>query len=122
LLTALQQKIGQKLPGSRIDFDVRGLRVSPQVEAAQECPIRDLITDARAQAQKLANAASGSVGPILALSDASSGSLIFPTGGVYFVSPPGPGCSSASSFSSENGVSFSSTVCAIVVKFSLLQP
>jgi hypothetical protein len=69
-LTTLQQTIAQKNPGLSMTFSVQGTQASPQ-----RCSTSDLIADARAQAQKLANAAGVSVGPIIGVSDAGSSSL-----------------------------------------------
>jgi hypothetical protein len=66
-LTALQQTIAQKNAGLSMTFGVTGTQASPQ-----QCSTPDLIADARAQAQKLANAAGVNVGPILAVSELAS--------------------------------------------------
>ena len=69
-LTTLQQTIAQKNSSLSMTFSVVGTQASPQ-----QCSTPDLIADARAQAQKLANAAGVSVGPIIGVSDAASSSL-----------------------------------------------
>ena len=69
-LTTLQQTIAQKNPGMSMTFSVQGTQASPQ-----QCSTPDLISDARAQAQKLANAAGVSVGPIIGVADAGSSSV-----------------------------------------------
>jgi hypothetical protein len=78
-LTTLQQTIAQKNPGMSMTFSVQGTQASPQ-----QCSTPDLISDARAQAQKLANAAGLSVGPIIGVSDAGSSSLGTP--GAFIIS------------------------------------
>ena len=69
-LTTLQQSIAQKNAGLKMSFSVQGTQASPQ-----PCSTPDLIADARAQAQRLANAAGVSVGPVITISDAASSSL-----------------------------------------------
>jgi Protein of unknown function (DUF541) len=69
-LTTLQQTIAQKNSGFSLTFNVQGGQVSTQLRDAQQCPITDLVSDARTQAQKLADAAGLTLGPILALYDA----------------------------------------------------
>jgi hypothetical protein len=46
-------------------------QVSPQAQAAQQCPYGLLVQDAQAQAQQLATAAGATVGPIVSVSDGS---------------------------------------------------
>jgi hypothetical protein len=69
-LTSLQQTIAQKNAGLSMTFHVQGTQASPQ-----PCSTPDLVSDARAQAQKLANAAGLSIGPVIGISDAGSSSL-----------------------------------------------
>lgn len=71
-LTTLQQTIAQKNSGLALSFNVQGSQVSPQLQQSQTCPFPDLIADARAQAQKLANASGLSVGNILAMSGSTA--------------------------------------------------
>jgi hypothetical protein len=66
-LTTLQQTITQKNSRLSMSFSVVGTQASPQ-----QCSTPDLIADARAQAQKLADAAGVSVGGILGISEPSS--------------------------------------------------
>ncbi len=68
--TTLQQNIAKKNAGLSMAFSVQGTQTSPQ-----QCSTPDLISDARAQAQKLANAAGVSVGPILAVSESGSAGI-----------------------------------------------
>lgn len=66
-LTAAQQNIA-RVRGVALQFEVQGLQVSQQVQQNQSCSYADLISDARAQAQRLAAAATMNLGVILALS------------------------------------------------------
>lgn len=68
-LTALQQSIGQNGSGLQMVFSLAGMQ-SSQARASEACSFADLIADARAQAQKLADDAHLKVGSIVALSDA----------------------------------------------------
>ena len=72
-LTALRNAIAAKRNGMTLSFSVQGTQASAQAVQALACPTADLIADARAQAQKLADAAGLTLGPILALSSATTG-------------------------------------------------
>lgn len=72
-LTTVQQNVAKKNNGLSVSFQVQGPQVSPQAQQSQTCALPDLIADARAQAQKLADAAGLGVGVILAMSSATSG-------------------------------------------------
>lgn len=121
LLTSIRKNVAQNLPGLELQFAVQGVRLSAQLQASQQCPITDLLADARAQAQKLADAAGASVGPIQALSDHST-SPVLPV--AYSIAPifsfvPVNSCSGTASGSS--GTSFAPLPsCAIEVRFTLL--
>jgi len=118
-LTALQQTIGQNNSGLTLSYSGQGTATSPQLQASRSCPIPDLIADARAQAQTLANAAGAVVGPILALSDASSaGSL----GAVVTYIPAARVVNALFTLSQVYTTVSNPVTCAIVVKFSLLRP
>ena len=67
-LTSLQQSIVQNHSGLTLSFSIVGTQVSQQLQQTQTCVLPDLISDARAQAQKVATAAGAGVGNILALS------------------------------------------------------
>jgi uncharacterized protein YggE len=97
-LAALQQAIAQKKNGMSLSFSVRGTQASPQALAAQNCALTDLISDARAQAQKMAVAAGGTVGAVLAISGSSN------------ATPPGSGL-----FATPTYV----PLCSLTVKFAL---
>src|SRR5258708_34912001 len=72
-LTTVQQNVAKKNNGLSVAFQVQGTQVSAQSQQSQACALPDLIADARAQAQKLADAAGLGVGVILAMSGATSG-------------------------------------------------
>jgi hypothetical protein len=74
-LTALQASIAKNNSGATLMFQVQGSRVSADLMQAQSCSLKDLIADAQVQAQKLAVAAGLFAGPILAISDGSSGGV-----------------------------------------------
>jgi hypothetical protein len=69
-ITKIEQTIAQNNSGLTLTFYIGGTQVSQQLQQAQTCPNSDLISDASAQAQKLASAAGLSLGPILRLSNA----------------------------------------------------
>jgi uncharacterized protein YggE len=71
-LTSLQQSIMKNNSGLSLSFAVQGIQVSSQLQQMQACAISDLLSDARAKAQKLADAAGLSVGTVLAMSSATS--------------------------------------------------
>jgi hypothetical protein len=71
-LTALQQSLAQKKGGPTLAFSVQGTQVSQQLQQSQACAQSDLISDARALAQKMASAAGVSLGSILAMSTSTS--------------------------------------------------
>jgi Protein of unknown function (DUF541) len=70
-LTTLQQSVAKKNNGFIVTFYLQGTQVSQQTQQPQTCALTDLIADARAQAQKLADAAGLGVGVILAMSSAT---------------------------------------------------
>jgi hypothetical protein len=72
MLAALQQTVAQKGNGFNLSFSVSGAQASPKLLTARQCPVTDLLADARTQAQKLSGAAGLTLGPILALSSANS--------------------------------------------------
>jgi uncharacterized protein YggE len=65
MLTNLQATIAKKNNGMTMSFSIQGTQSSVQ---PQTCSQSDLLTDARTQAQKLADGAGVSVGNILAMS------------------------------------------------------
>lgn len=74
-LTGLQLSLSKTAGGLTLAFSVQGMQVSAQAQQAQQpCSLPDLISDARSQALKIANAASATLGTILSLSNAVSDS------------------------------------------------
>jgi uncharacterized protein YggE len=89
-LTALQKTITQNNSGLTLSFTVQGTQVSPQLQQMQTCSVADLLSDARTEAQKLANAANLFLGSVLAMSSLTASnvpSINIP--GLSF-SPPSP--------------------------------
>ena len=111
-LTTIQQSITQKNSGLSIYFGVVRARVSPQSQESQQCPIADLVSDARNQAQTLAAAAGLTLGPILAIYDGST--RVFAVLGSAVAVAQSP-VSSSALFTTP------SLTCAITVKFTLLR-
>jgi hypothetical protein len=83
-LAGLQLAVGKAGKGMTLNFALRGTQASAQALAGQNCSAADLISDARAQAQKIAVAAGLSVGPVVG---ASGTSVVTPPTGA---SPPEP--------------------------------
>lgn len=71
-LSNLQQSLIQKNSALKLSFSVQGTQVSPQTLQSQNCAAADLIADARAQAQKLTDAAGMVLGGILAMSSSTA--------------------------------------------------
>lgn len=69
-LTELQQSPDTATRGLSLSFSLVGARSSPTLITAQRCPVSELLAEARAEAQKMANAASLTLGPVLAIGDA----------------------------------------------------
>jgi len=121
-LATLQRVINASpLPAA---YSVLFTEVSPELQATQQCPYPALVSDAQAQAQKLASAVGLSVGPILTLSDSGQTAVagtIF--GSTIFVSGNGiPVSSSQLSFLlPSTGQSLPPTVpCTMTVQLQLL--
>lgn len=68
-LTKLEQTIAQNGSGLTLTFYIGGTQVSQRLRQSQTCSNADLISDATAQAQKLAAAAGMTAGPIVKLSN-----------------------------------------------------
>jgi uncharacterized protein YggE len=68
MLVNLQKSVAQAGNGLKLTFAVQYTQVSQQAQQAQTCPVADLLADARAQAQKLADAAGLGLGGVLAMS------------------------------------------------------
>ena len=70
--TGLQMALSKSKNGLSLSFNVQGMQASAQAKQAQPCSLSGLISDARAQALKIANAASATLGNIVGLSNAVS--------------------------------------------------
>jgi hypothetical protein len=81
-----------------VSFSVQGTGLSQQAQQGQTCSTTDLLSDARAQAQKIASAAGAGLGNVLAM---SATAVTRPASGALFSSPA------------------SLPVCSITVKFAL---
>jgi hypothetical protein len=76
-LIALQQSMVKYSSGMSLTFQFHGVYVSPHAFQSQPCSTKDLVADAQAQAQAVVSATAGGleIGPIVALSDLSSGAV-----------------------------------------------
>jgi hypothetical protein len=83
-LQALQQLVTQKKNGMSVSFSVGGTQLSAQAQQGLTCSVADLLSDARAQAQKMAVATGAGVGNVLAMSGAT---VTQPASGALFSSP-----------------------------------
>lgn len=99
-LSALQQGLATAKSPLTLSFSLSGLQISPQLAQSQACSLSDLISDARAQANKIAGAAGQSVGAILSLSSAVS---TVPAGSVTFSTGAGVPCSLTVKFATGGG-------------------
>jgi hypothetical protein len=119
-LTALQQSAAQNNSGMTLMFQVQGSQVSSDLIQSQACSIKDLVADAQAQAQNVAAAAGLAIGPIVAISNLSSGgtassyldSFLF-NGYVGVTFPTFP--------SGFTTIVSTPLICSLEVKFKLLQ-
>jgi uncharacterized protein YggE len=124
-LTGLQQTIPQKNSGLNMSFSLGGLQVSPQLLASQQCSNRDLIADARAQAEKLAHAAGFAVGSILTISKPMSvvptAALLYPqlAAGTPTIRAALPG--SAYTFATYPAPQPTTLSCSLQVEFAMLR-
>jgi len=107
-LTSLQQSIGQQNSGLTLSFNVQGTQVSQQLQQSQTCVLPDLLSDAQAQAQKLATAAGLGVGNILAMSSPTTTTVGSATPSI-----------SANGFATFGSSSLFAPVCSVTVKFAL---
>lgn len=118
-LSALQKTIGQNNSGLSLTFYLSTLQTSVEAQQAQ-CSQAALIADARAQAQKLADAVGSGVGPILSLSD---------NGGISIGAAQAPRFSVLASVNSAsvlvqtvfNTPMVSSANCSLTVQFKLVR-
>ena len=109
-LTKLQQTLAQNNNGTTLSFQVEGTQVSPQLQQSQSCSATDLMSDARAQAAKLAAAASVNLGGVIAVSGSTTNNANAP----LFAGPIAAGLYFGSS---APGVS----LCSMTVKFAILR-
>jgi uncharacterized protein YggE len=72
-LAAAQKAIAELKNGMTMSFSLSHTELSARVQQSQACSMQDLIADARAKAMKLAAAAAMGLGPILAISGATTG-------------------------------------------------
>jgi uncharacterized protein YggE len=92
-LSALEQSIAQGKSGLMLSFTVEGTRVSAQLLQSQACSLPGLVSDARTQAQTMADAAGVTLGPILALSgEASSSAAVTSTLSSFLIAVYPPPC------------------------------
>jgi len=110
-LTTLQQSIARNNNGMTISFSIAGTQVSVPLQQSQTCPLPDLLSDARTQAQKMAEAANMTLGAILAMSGSTA--TVQPGSGVPITAYLG-----SFSFSSLL-TSPTAQPCFITVKFAL---
>ena len=71
-LTTLQQNAAKKNNGLSINFAVQGSQASGAGQQSQPCNLSDLISDARAKAQTMVDAAGLGLGVVLAMSSSTS--------------------------------------------------
>lgn len=71
-LSGIQQNVAKQKNGMSVGISVQGTQVSQKQAQSQSCSLSDLMADARAQAAKLASAASMTVGGVLAVSGGST--------------------------------------------------
>jgi uncharacterized protein YggE len=76
LLTTVASGVAKKNNGISVSFSIQGMQVSAQLQQSQPCPIAGLISDARTQAQTLANTAGVTLGGILAMSSPGSACVL----------------------------------------------
>jgi uncharacterized protein YggE len=107
-LTALQQNIAQNNKSLALSFSIQGTQVSQQLQQSQTCSIADLLSDARSQAQKLADAGGVTLGTILAMSSPTS-SVATAARQAY---PLNTGISSSPAFAPP---------CVVTVKFAVMR-
>jgi len=70
--TGLQMSLSKGNTGISLSFAVQNLQASAQAQQTQPCSLAGLLSDARSQAQKIANAAAVTVGPVLAITNSIS--------------------------------------------------
>jgi hypothetical protein len=108
-LTNLQQTVAQNNSGMTLTFATGPAQASPQLLASQSCSIPDLVADARAQAQKLADAAGLPLGQLITIQSGAPGSPVPEV--ISLIGAPG--------FPVFGGAGSTNFNCTIVVKFAL---
>ncbi len=103
-LTGVQQAAAAKNNGVSVAFGVYGTQVSQKAAQSQTCAMADLMSDARAQASKLASAANMTVGAVLAVSGATSTSAAGVGGSAYTSVVSQPVCSLTVKFALAGGI------------------
>jgi hypothetical protein len=111
MLSNLQQTVIQTNSSLIILFSVQGTQIAPQTQQSQSCVLTDVLSDAKAQAQKLADAAGLALGGILALSGSTSTTVSS--------SVLAPGTYIGRSFSSLTSNAFYLPPCSVSVKFAV---
>jgi uncharacterized protein YggE len=76
LLTTVASATAKKNNGFSVSFSIQGTQVSAQLAQSQQCPIAGLVSDARTQAQTLADSAGVTLGGILAMSSPGSACML----------------------------------------------
>jgi uncharacterized protein YggE len=102
-LTGVQQAVAAKNNGTSVSFSVQGTQVSQKLAQSQPCSLTDVISDARAQATKLASAAGMTVGAVLAVSGAATSTAVG-GGNAFSLSPSVPACSLTVKFALTGGI------------------
>lgn len=82
--TGLEMSLAKGSTGMSLNFSVQGLQPSPQAQQAQPCSLSGLISDARAQATSIANAAGSTVGAVLAVTNSVSDAAVVCSATVKF--------------------------------------
>jgi hypothetical protein len=121
-LVALQQAIAQKNNGLSMSVGSPGLSVSSDMRASRTCSNRDLVADARVQAEKLTSAAGLAVGPILAISPQTQV-------GVRYLAGFGPNTGYVSGYVSASATTSTTTgfpqasslTCSLRVEFAVVR-
>jgi uncharacterized protein YggE len=105
-LTILQQNIAKANNGLILSFSIAGTQVSQSLAQSQTCSLTGLIADATTQAQALAAASGLTLGPIVAVVNATSNSV----SGV-------PSLIVSGSFVSATSTPIAAPPCGITVKY-----
>jgi hypothetical protein len=77
-LVSLQQTIAKANKGTALDFSIDGVQTSSALAQSQFCPFTELVSDARAQAKRLADAAGLTAGSILTIDGSSANAASAP--------------------------------------------